>query len=82
MKKHTTLIAIALLFGAFNLSAQSTEKNQVEKKEIEKEEVKVKSQATITPAKPVKAVSSQKRTIQKARVEEKETAPIKKEEDK
>lgn len=80
MKKHTTLIAIALLFGAFTVSAQSTEKNQAENKEIEKKEVK--SQATITPAKPVKTVSSQKRTIQKARVEEKKAAPIKKEEDK
>jgi hypothetical protein len=81
MNKYTFVVTIALLFGAYNVSAQNTEKNQPENEEgLKKTEVK-KSEVTLKPAEPQKVDSSKKRAIQKARIEEKKATPVKKEED-
>jgi hypothetical protein len=81
MKKYTFIVAVTLLFGAYNTSAQNTEKNQAEKGEaLEKKEVKVKNKVTLKAAHPTKSVSAKKTNIQKARIEEKNVAPAKKEE--
>lgn len=72
-----------LMFGAFNASAQQSEKNEAQQSEgIEKQEVKVKkNKATLKAAQPKTSISSEKRVVQKARVEKKKVEPIKKEED-
>ena len=80
MKKYTFLIVSTLMFGAFNAAAQSAEKNG-KKVEVEKTEVKLKNEATLKPAQSKKSVSSEKRTVQKARVKKANVQPIKKEED-
>ena len=83
MTKYTFIIATVLLFGAFNASAQNTEKSETKNTvKLEKKEVQLKNKTTLKPAQSKKSVSSEKRTIQKARVEKKKVEPIKKEEDK
>lgn len=82
MKKYTFIVAVTLLFGAYNASAQSTEQNQTENKEkLEKREVKVKNKATLKPAESKKSVSSKTKTLQRTRIEDKKVTPVRKEED-
>jgi len=81
MKKYTFVVTVVLMFGALNVSAQNTEKNQTQnKEELQKKEVK-KTEATLKPAQTRKAVSPKNRVVQKGRIEEKKVAPIKKEQD-
>lgn len=80
MKKYTFLIVSTLMFGTFNAAAQSTEKNG-KKVEVEKTEVKLKNEATLKPAQSKKQLSTEERTIQKARVKKANIQPMKKEED-